>query len=84
MLVAIPLDVVVGEYAGTVERDAPDGGVFVIHDYRAAAAPGADPAAVRAADDAAEVGWFTPSEVRALDCVPGLVDALQGWGVLPD
>ncbi|MGZ5415786.1 MAG: NUDIX domain-containing protein [Nocardioides sp.] len=77
------LDVVVGEYAGTVERDAPDGDVFVIHDYRAAVAPGADPAVVRAADDAADVGWFTPEEVRALDCVPGLVEALEGWGVLP-
>jgi ADP-ribose pyrophosphatase YjhB (NUDIX family) len=77
------LAVIVGEYAGTVERDAPDGGVFVIHDYRAAVAPGADPAAVRAADDAADVEWFTPDEVRALDCVPGLLDALEGWGVLP-
>ena len=77
------LVVVVGEYAGTVERDAPDGGVFVIHDYLATVAPGADPAAVRAADDAADVGWFTPDEVRALDCVPGLVEALTDWGVLP-
>lgn len=77
------LAVVVGEYAGTVERDAPDEAVFVIHDYRAAVAPGADPDAVQAADDAADVGWFTPDEVRALDCVPGLVDALTGWGVLP-
>jgi ADP-ribose pyrophosphatase YjhB (NUDIX family) len=77
------LDVVVEEYAGTVERDAPAGDVFVIHDYRAALAPGADPTAVRAADDAADVGWFTPDEVRSLDCVPGLVEALAHWGVLP-
>jgi ADP-ribose pyrophosphatase YjhB (NUDIX family) len=77
------LAVVVGEYVGTVERDAPDGDVFVIHDYRATVAPGADPAGVRAADDAAGVGWFTPDEVRALDCVPGLLEALRGWGVLP-
>lgn len=77
------LAVVVGEYVGTVERPAPGGDVFEIHDYRAAAAPGADPAAVRAGDDAAQVGWFSPAELRGLPCVPGLVEALEEWGVLP-
>ena len=77
------LDVAVGEYVGTVERPALDGDVFVIHDYRAAPAPGAATFAVRAGDDAADAGWFPPAEVRALPCVPGLVEALEGWGVLP-
>ena len=77
------LEVEVGEYVGTVERPALEGDVFVIHDYRAAPAPGTAAAAVRAGDDAADVGWFTPAEVRALHCVPGLVEALERWGVLP-
>ena len=77
------LAVVVGEYVGTVERPAPGGDVFEIHDYHASPAPGADPAAVRAGDDAAQVGWFSPAELRALPCVPGLVEALEAWGVLP-
>ena len=77
------LPVVVGEHVGTVERAAPGDDVFVIHDYRAVVAPEVDPDAARAGDDAAEVGWFTPEEVRTAACVPGLVDALAGWGVLP-
>lgn len=76
------LEVSVGEYVGTVERPAPGGDVFVIHDYLAAPAPGAAPAAVRAGDDAADAGWFTPAELRALPTVPGLVEALVEWGML--
>ena len=41
-----------------------------------------DPGSAVAADDADDVGWFTPAEVRSLDCVPGLVAALEDWGVL--
>jgi ADP-ribose pyrophosphatase YjhB (NUDIX family) len=78
------LPVVVGEHVGTVERAAPADDVFVIHDYRAVLSPGTDPGSARAGDDAAGVGWFTPEEVRAAACVPGLVEALSGWGVLPD
>jgi 8-oxo-dGTP diphosphatase len=76
------LDVMVGDLVGTVERPAPGGDVFVIHDHRVALAPGADPSRVRAGDDAADVGWFTPDQVRTLDCVPGLVEALEEWGLL--
>lgn len=78
------LRVRVNELVGTVERDAPDGSVFVIRDYRCTPEDGADPAAVVAGDDAVEVGWFTPDQVRALDCAPGLVEALDEWGVLGD
>lgn len=77
------LPVVVGDLVGTVERDAPDGSVFVIRDYLCTPAKGADLSEVVAGDDAADVGWFTSREVRRLDCAPGLVDALEEWGVLP-
>ena len=77
------LPVVVGDHVGTVERAAPGGDVFVIHDYRAVVAQDADPEAARAGDDAADVSWFTPAEVRSAACVPGLLDALAEWGVLP-
>lgn len=67
---------------GVVERSTGDGGVFEIHDYRAALV--SDPADAAAADDADAVGWFRPAQVRALGCVPGLVAALEEWGVLGD
>lgn len=76
------LRVDVHDLTGTVERDAPDGSVYVIHDYRCTPADGAATAEVRAGDDADDVGWFTPEQVRDLDCVPGLVEALSEWGVL--
>lgn len=76
------LAVTVAELVGTVERDAPDGSVYAISDYRCTPSPGSDPALVVAGDDADEVGWFTPEQVRELDCAPGLVEALEDWGVL--
>jgi 8-oxo-dGTP diphosphatase len=75
----------VGRLAGTVERDAPGGGVYLINDYvcEAYVESGSDgPDAVHAGDDADDAGWFTPDEVRALDTSPGLVEALTEWGVL--
>ena len=74
--------VAVADRVGYVERDAPDGTVYAINDYRCSPVAGVDPAAVVAGDDADEVGWFTPDEVRGLDCAPGLVEALDEWGVL--
>jgi 8-oxo-dGTP diphosphatase len=71
----------VGRLAGTVERDAPGGGVYLINDYVCEAYV-EDVGAVRAGDDADDAGWFTPDEVRALDTSPGLVEALTEWGVL--
>ncbi|HEX5770213.1 MAG TPA: NUDIX domain-containing protein [Nocardioidaceae bacterium] len=76
------LAVSVAELVGTVERDAPDGSIYAISDYRCTPSPGADPALVVAGDDADEVGWFTPEQVRELDTAPGLVEALEDWGVL--
>jgi 8-oxo-dGTP diphosphatase len=74
------LRVEVGRLVGTVERDAPAGGVYVIRDYLCRPL-GRDP--LVAGDDADDAGWFTPAEVTALETAPGLVDALTGWGVLP-
>jgi 8-oxo-dGTP diphosphatase len=74
------LRVEVGRLVGTVERDAPAGGVYVIRDYLCR--PEQETATVRAGDDADDAAWFTPAEVRALVTAPGLVEALSGWGVL--
>ena len=54
----------------------------MIRDYPCTPRRDADPSAVRAGDDADDVGWFTPEEVRALPTSPGLVEALDDWGVL--
>jgi hypothetical protein len=72
----------VGELVGSVERDAPGGGTYVIRDHTCRPAQGADLGAVRAGDDADEAAWFTEDEVRALNTSPGLVEALTAWGVL--
>ena len=77
------LRVVVGALVGTVERDSPDGSVYVIHDYRCAPRAGIDPDVVRPCDDAEDVGWFTAEQVRDLQCSPGLPETLEQWGVLP-
>ena len=77
------LDVVVTGRVGHVERDSPGGVVFDIEDFHARVQPGCDPHALRPGDDAADARWFTPDELRGLDCVEGLVDVLTGWGVLP-
>jgi 8-oxo-dGTP diphosphatase len=76
------LHVVVGEFVGYVERAAPGGGVFAIRDFTCRPASYADPRAVRAGDDADEAGWYTVEELRALATTPGLVAALEDWGVL--
>lgn len=73
------LAVEVGRLVGTVERDAPGGGVYVIRDYlcRVDGSP-----APRAGDDADDAAWFGLAAVPGLDTSPGLVDALTEWGVL--
>jgi 8-oxo-dGTP diphosphatase len=76
------LRVRVGRLAGAVERNAPGGAIYVIRDYLCTPVDDADLAGVQAGDDATEVAWVTPGEVRALDTSPGLVDALTGWGIL--
>jgi ADP-ribose pyrophosphatase YjhB (NUDIX family) len=73
------LQVEVVSLAGRVERPAPGGGVFVIDDFRCRVVGGA----LRAGDDAADAGWFTRAELETLDLVPGLIEALTEWDVLP-
>jgi ADP-ribose pyrophosphatase YjhB (NUDIX family) len=72
------LPVTVGALAGTVERPGPGGVVYEIHDYLAAPGDGAP----RPGDDAAEVDWFTPTELARLPLTSGLLDALTAWRVL--
>ena len=77
------LSVVVDGLAGTVERAGTHGVVYVIDDHVATPAPGADPADVRAGDDADEVRWVYVDQLADLPCVEGLVEALTDWGLLP-
>ena len=64
---------------GSVERDAPGGGIYLIRDFVLSVSGSPTPLA---GDDAAEAGWFTPSEVRALNTSPDLVEVLAEWGLL--
>lgn len=64
---------------GTVLRTAPAGGTYVIRDYLVRVPPASR---VAAGDDAAAAGWFTEEELRGLDTSPGLVEALESWGIV--
>ncbi len=77
------LTVVPHDLVGVIDRTGPGGVVYVIEDYHATMATGADPGAVQAGDDAADVGWFSADQALELDCVDGLVDQLRAWGVIP-
>lgn len=70
---------VVEREIGTIEREAPAGGTYVIRDFLVRVVEGGMPIA---GDDAAEAAWFTQDEVRRAATSPGLVDALAGWGLL--
>ena len=72
---------VVMREVGTVTRDAPGGGTYVIRDFLVRADAEFD---LVAGDDALDAAWFTPAELRAVDTSPGLVEALESWGLLPD
>lgn len=74
------LHVVVGVLVGTVAREGPHGVRYDIRDY-AAAPVGAEPPV--AGDDATDARWVDRAELRTLPTVPLLLDALQGWGMLP-
>jgi ADP-ribose pyrophosphatase YjhB (NUDIX family) len=74
------LAVEVVRLAGTVERWAPDGGVYVIDDFVCRVVGGA----LAPGDDALAARWVSRAELAALPLVPGLVEALAEWDVLPD
>lgn len=80
------LAVRVGALVGEVERDAPDGRVYVIRDYACALEAGAadDGAALPvAADDAADARWVDLADLRTLTLAPLLRETLEQWRVLP-
>lgn len=74
------LHVTVGLRVGTVLRPGPADEVYDIRDYACALAVSTTPVA---GDDASEVRWVTRAELKALDLVDGLWDALHEWGMLP-
>lgn len=74
------LHVQVGLRVGTVQRPGPGGVIFDIRDYACSLAVATTPIA---GDDAAEVRWATRTQLRELDLVDGLWDALAEWGMLP-
>ena len=65
--------------AGVVERDGPAGQVYEIEDFACAVVGGT----LRAADDALDARWVSAVEFGELELVPGLLDCLAGWGLLP-
>lgn len=67
-------------HVGTVHRDAGVDGRFVIRDFLCAVV-GEGP--VVAGDDAAEARFVTAAELAGLPLVPGLLDALRDWNLLP-
>jgi 8-oxo-dGTP diphosphatase len=74
------LAVTVGALLGRVRIPA-GGVVFTVADF---ACRLADPAQRPVAgDDADDVAWIDTAGLAALDCTPGLAEALGGWGVLP-
>lgn len=64
---------------GTVERAAGADSVYVINDYACSLTGGT----LAPGDDAADAGWFTPVEIRALPTAPLLIETLEEWGLLP-
>ena len=65
--------------AGRVQRPAPGGAVFDIHDYVCRVEGGT----LRAGDDADDARWCDAAMLATLPVVDGLVEALTGWGCLP-
>jgi 8-oxo-dGTP diphosphatase len=63
---------------GTVVRDAPGGGRYVIRDFLGE--PAREQAPI-AADDAADARFVTEAELHALPTTAGLIEALTEWQV---
>ena len=74
------LAVEVIHWAGRVHRPAPGGGEYVIDDFLCRVVGGT----LRAGDDAADAGWFDLAAMTGLPLAAGLLEALSGWGLLPD
>ena len=74
------LHVLVGMRVGTVQRPGPAGVTYDIRDFACSLAVTTTPVA---GDDASEVRWVSRVELKSLDLVDGLWDALHEWGMLP-
>ncbi len=74
------LHVVVGIRVGTVQRPGPHGLTYDLRDYACSLAVATTPVA---GDDASDVRWVSRVELKSLDLVDGLWDALREWGMLP-
>jgi ADP-ribose pyrophosphatase YjhB (NUDIX family) len=74
------LEVTVVAPAGRVERDAPDGSVYVIDDFVCQVTGGV----LRAGDDASAAAWVSGRELAELSLSPGLAETLAAWALLPD
>ncbi|MDQ4010331.1 MAG: NUDIX domain-containing protein [Actinomycetota bacterium] len=73
------LEIQVTRRAGGVQRCAPGGAVFDIHDYICLATGGS----LQAGDDADEARWCDAETLARLPIVDGLVEALTVWDCLP-
>lgn len=73
------LEVKVARRVGAVQRCAPGGAVFDIHDYLCLPAGGT----LRAGDDAGDARWCDAKTLARLPIVDGLVEALTKWDCLP-
>lgn len=65
--------------AGRVRRSGESGIVYDIEDFVCRAVGGA----LRAGDDASEVRWVSSAELAELPLVPGLLESLASWDLLP-
>jgi ADP-ribose pyrophosphatase YjhB (NUDIX family) len=74
------LEVTVVASAGRVERDAPDGSVYVIDDFVCRVTGGV----LRPGDDASAARWVSRRGLAELSLSPGLAEALAAWALLPD
>jgi 8-oxo-dGTP diphosphatase len=64
---------------GAVQRPAPQGAVFDIHDYRCRVTGGT----LQAGDDAGDARWCDAKTLASLTLVTGLREALTHWHCLP-
>jgi ADP-ribose pyrophosphatase YjhB (NUDIX family) len=73
------LEVEVGRLVGEVERDGPNGKLFVIRDYQAQAVGGA----LEAGDDALDAKFVSREEFENLPTATLLASTLAQWNALP-
>ena len=73
------LTVTILREVGTVFRDAPGGGRYVIRDFLVVPLPGVEPVA---GDDAADVRFAVVSDLVTDDLSPGLLEALIDWDLI--